>query len=395
MKNLLFYLFSFGLMGVVFCQIAPAQETRRTVSAASSLYVISAKAGGVNFVQGKVNITRKTGRSGLLLKGDVLEIGDKVSTGADGKAEILLNPGSFVRLAENSEFEFSTTALEDLQLKLNSGSAMFEVITDNEFTFAVNTPKAKFYVVKTGVYRVDVLNDGTSKIEVWKGKAQVGDAYNTEVKSGRQAVVKGSEVSVAKFDRGEKDALETFSKSRAKELAKVNAKLQNRDVRTSLMSSFYRSGWSLNDSYGLWVYNSFYGTHCFLPFGYGWNSPYGYFYSSDIWQYNLPPVIYYPPVIYQTPTNAPPIRVGSPGIKTPPAARAEDGESAVVKVRPPFQRIQREIGQFPDTGDVNSSPSFPSINQTSINTSSPSLPSSLPPPTVAAPATGPTRKGGN
>ena len=389
MKNLLFYLFSFGLMSVLFCQIVPAQETRQTVSAASSVYVISAKAGGVNFVQGKVNIARKTGRSGLLLKGDVLEIGDKVATGADGKAEILLNPGSFVRLAENSEFEFSTTALEDLQLKLNSGSAMLEVITDNEFTFAVNTPKAKFYIVKTGVYRVDVRGDGTSVIEVWKGKAQIGDAYNTEVKSGRQAVVNGSQVAVAKFDRGEKDALETFSKARAKELAKVNAKLQNRDVRTSLMNSFYRSGWSLNDSYGLWVYNSFYGTHCFLPFGYGWNSPYGYFYSSDIWYYNLPPVIYYPPVIYQTPTTAPPIRVGSPGIKTPPAGRGENGESAIVKVRPPFQRIQREIGQFPDTGEMNSSPSFPSINQPSIITSSP------PPPTVAAPATGPTRKGGN
>lgn len=394
MKNLLFYLFSFGLTVVLFSATIPAQETRRTVSAASSLYVISAKAGGVNYVEGRVNVARKTGRSGLLLKGDTLEIGDKVSTGADGKAEILLNPGSFVRLAENSEFEFSTTALEDLQLKLNSGSAMFEVITDNEFTFAVNTPKAKFYVVKTGVYRVDVRGDGTSVIEVWKGKAQVGDAYNTEVKGGRQAVVNGSAVSVAKFDRGEKDALETFSKSRAKELAKVNAKLQNRDVRTSLMNSFYRSGWSLNDSYGLWVYNSFYGTHCFLPFGYGWNSPYGYFYSSDIWYYNLPPVIYYPTITNQPPTTAAPIKVGSPGIKNQPNGRGED-ESATVKVRPPFQRVQREIGQFPTDREVNM-PSLPQMGQPSASPSSSSpLPSAPPPVIITAPATGPTRKGGN
>ena len=394
MKNLLFYLFSFGLMGVLFSATVPAQETRRTVSAASSLYVISAKAGGVNYVEGRVNVARKTGRSGLLLKGDTLEVGDKVSTGADGKAEILLNPGSFARLAENSDFEFSTTALEDLQLKLNSGSAMFEVITDNEFTFAVNTPKAKFYVVKTGVYRVDVRGDGTSVIEVWKGKAQVGDAYNTEVKGGRQAVVNGSAVSVAKFDRGEKDALETFSKSRAKELAKVNAKLQNRDVRTSLMNSFYRSGWSLNDSYGLWVYNSFYGTHCFLPFGYGWNSPYGYFYSSDIWYYNLPPVIYYPTITNQPPTTAAPIKVGSPGIKNQSNGRGED-EAATVKVRPPFQRVQREIGQFPTDREVNM-PSLPQMGQPSASPSSSSpLPSAPPPVIITAPATGPTRKGGN
>lgn len=389
MKNLLFYLFFLGLTGVLFSAVVPAQETGRTVSAASSLYVISAKAGGVNFVEGKVNVARKTGRSGLLLKGDTLEIGDKVSTGADGKAEILLNPGSFVRLAENSEFEFSTTALEDLQLKLNSGSAMFEVITDNEFTFAVNTPKAKFYVVKTGVYRVDVRSDGTGVIEVWKGKARVGDVYATEVKGGRQAVVNGSQVSVAKFDRGEKDALETFSKSRAKELAKINAKLQNRDVRTSLMSSFYRTGWSLNDSYGLWVYNSFYGTHCFLPFGYGWSSPYGYFYSSDIWYYNLPPVIYYSPNITQTPTTNPPVKVGSATVRNPRIGSSGDGdgEAATESKRPPFQRVQREIGQFPTEREINS-PSFPPIGQPSV------IPSS-PPPTVTAPATSPTRKGEN
>ena len=388
MKKILFCLFSLGLVSVFLNAPVNAQETRQTVSAASSMYVISAKAGGVNYVEGKVSVMRKVGKSGVLLKGDTLEIGDRVSTGADGKAEILLNPGSFARLAENSEFEFSTTALENLQLKLNSGSAMFEVITDNEFTFAVNTPKAKFFVVKSGVYRVDVRGDGTSVIEVWKGKAQVGDVYNTEVKGGRQAVVNGTEVSVTKFDRGDKDALETFSKARAKELAKVNAKLQNRDVRTSLMSSFYRTGWSLNDSYGLWVYNSFYGTHCFLPFGYGWNSPYGYFYSSDIWHYNLPPVIYNPPPSHFPPTTGsdPTVRVGSTNGRNPRFGRNE-GNDENVRINPPFQRVQRDIGQAPTERETNL-PSFPTIIQ--------SAPVAPPPaPTVVVPAAGSSRRGGN
>lgn len=391
MKKSLFYIFSFGLLTVLFSVQIFAQETRRNVSAASSLYVISAKAGGVNFVEGRVNVARKAGRSGLLLKGDGLEIGDKVSTGKGGKAEILLNPGSFVRLAENSEFEFSTTALEDLQLKLNAGSAIFEVITDNEFTFAVNTPKAKFFVVKTGVYRVDVLGDGTSKIEVWKGKAQIGDVYATEVKGGRQAVVNGSQVSVAKFDRDDKDEFETFSKARAKELAKVNAKLQNRDVRTSLMSSFYDTRWSLNDSYGLWIFNRSFGSYAFLPFGYGWSSPYGYYYPSDIWYYNLPPVIYYPPV-QTTPTNptnptAPPDRVGSPGVRNPRTGRG--GDEATERVRPPYTRIQREIGSFPTDREVNTSSPFPSPT---IRQSSP-FPPVVDTPVVTSGASTPPKKG--
>ena len=382
MKKSLFYIFSFGLLTVLFSVPNFAQqETRRSVASASSLYVVSAKAGGVNFVEGQVDIARKAGRSGVLLKGDTLEIGDVVSTGANGKAEILLNPGSFVRLAGNSEFEFTTTALDDLQLKLGSGSAIFEVITDNEFTFAVTTTKAKFFVVRTGVYRVDVLGDGTSKIEVWKGKAQIGDVYATEVKSGRQAVVNGTQVTVAKFDRDDKDEFETFSKARAKQLAKVNSKLQNRDVRTSLMSSFYNTRWSLNDSYGLWIFNRSFGSYAFLPFGYGWSSPYGYFYPSDIWHYNLPPVIYYPP-IQTTPTNPTnptnsPSRVGSPGVRNQRVGRGDD--AATERVLPPYARIQKEIGSYPIDSEINqqSQPPFPSSNVRQSSSSSFPPPSSV------------------
>lgn len=385
MKKNLFYIFSVVLVAISLNALAFAQEeTRRTVSDAANLYVVSAKAGGVNYIEGKVTVTRKFGKSGYLLKGETLEIGDRVSTSADGKAEILLNPGSFVRLAENSSFEFSTTSLEDLQLKLNRGSAMFEVITDNNFTFAVNTPKARFYVVQTGVYRVDVLNDGTNKIEVWKGRAQIGDGMNaTIIKGGKQAIVNGSEVAVTKFDRDEKDTLEIFSKARAKELAKVNAKLQNADVRTSLMSSFYRTRWSLYDSYGLWVYSPFYNSYCFLPFGYGWSSPYGYYYPRDIWYYNLPPVIYNPP----PPTTTNPV----PRLGTTARGRDRDTETTSrenqpsVKSIPPYARVQGQIGRQPEITERSTyTPSFPS--------SFPSTQPTAPPPPTLRPVGLPAKK---
>jgi hypothetical protein len=395
MKKNLLYIFSVSLIAVLFSvtTVDAQREDRRTVSAASSLYVISAKAGAVNFVEGKVTVARQEGRSGYLLKGDELEIGDRVSTGAGGKAEILLNPGSFVRLAENSVFEFASTSLEDLQLKLGSGSAMFEVITDDEFTFAVNTPKAKFYIVKSGVYRVDVLGDGAGKIEVWKGRANAG---GTEIKSGRQATVSDSQTAtLAKFDRDEKDALEIWSKSRAKELAKINARLQNSLVRTSLMSSFYQTRWSMYDSYGLWVFSRFHGSYCFLPFGYGWSSPYGYFYPRDIWYYNLPPVIYNPP----SPTTTTTPRVGGAGATVSDKIRnsRSNREDEPVRVFPPYQRVQKDIGQFPaeSQGDIFTSPG---ISPPVRNSSAPPSSSSLPPPSepiLIAPSTGLPRKGGN
>lgn len=403
MKKSAVFIFSLSLlMAVSSIQMFAQQTTNRGVSSPTNMYTISAKAGGVNFVEGTVNIAKNKGKSGVLLKGDTVEIGDKISTGANGKAEILLNPGSFVRLAGNSEFEFTTTALEDLQLKLNSGSAMFEVITDNEFSFSVKTPKAKFFVVKTGVYRIDILTDGTSKIEVWKGKAQIDDAYQTEVKGGRQAIVNGNDVTVAKFDRDEKDEFEIFSKARAKELAKVNKSLQNRDMRYSLMNSFYRTRWSLYDSYGLWVYNRMFGSYAFLPFGYGWNSPYGYYYNCDIWAYNLPPVIYYyyPPVITNptNPTNptAPPPRVGDPGVRTPRGSRVDTAD-APVRVRPPYTRIQNDIGSYPVNPGIDSpfpgTVSGPSIRGGSSSAPVYAPPTTAPPPMVASPSSLPTKKG--
>ncbi len=294
MKNSISRIVSVALMGLLAVAAVSAQD--ETISAAAGdKYVISAKAGGVNFVEGTVGIVRKTGKSGLLLSGDKLQIGDRVSTGADGKAEILLNPGSYLRLGGGSAFEFRTTSLDDLQIKLDSGSAIFEVFATEDFKVTINSPKTKFTLIESGVYRIDVAADGSGKVAVWKGRAQVGSETAGIVKSGREGVMTGTLVAISKFDRDDKDALELWSKSRAKELAKISGSLARNNMRTALMRSFLGRGWNMYDSFGVWVYDPFRRSHCFLPFGYGWNSPYGYGFGHSIWYYNLPTGVIYPP----------------------------------------------------------------------------------------------------
>ncbi|MCA1625897.1 MAG: FecR family protein, partial [Acidobacteria bacterium] len=360
---------------VLFSALGFAQDNR-TASSVKDLYVISAKAGGVNYVEGQVSVTQRNNRNGLLLKGDTVEVGETVSTGTDGKAEILLNPGSYIRLAENSSFAFSNTSLDDLQLKLNRGTALFEVITDDEFKITVKAPKANFYIVKSGVYRVDVANDGAGKIEVWKGTAQIGNSPVVEVKAGRTATVNGNQVAVSKFDRGDKDALEMWSKSRAKELAKLNSRLQKNDVRNTLMSSFVRRGWNMYDSFGLWVLDPFSRAYCFLPFGYGWSSPYGYGYGRDIWYYRLPQVVYNQP---PPPTT---VRRAIATIASDDSGRRRgnnSGNNPAVgrEVVPPFQRIQRDMGR--ETIYQDTSPSMSPGRQ--------SAPVVISPPPVHSPST--------
>jgi hypothetical protein len=111
-------------LGALLLTVAPAltfgqDEVLR--AAAGDKYVISAKAGGVNHVSGTVTVARRDKRYGRLINGDSVEVGDRVATGVDGRVELLLNPGSYVRLGANSEFEFVSTSLDDLSLKIYRG----------------------------------------------------------------------------------------------------------------------------------------------------------------------------------------------------------------------------------------------------------------------------------
>jgi hypothetical protein len=240
---------------------------------------------------------------------------------------------------------------------------MFEVIADDEFRIAVKTPKADFSIITSGVYRVSVLNDGSGQIAVWKGKAQIGDFNETEIKAGREATVNVGQVAIEKFDRDEKDALEQWSKTRAKDLAKVNSRLQREDLRNSLISGFGSSRLNMYNSFGLWVFDRAFGSFCFLPFGYGWNSPYGYSYGRDLWYFRLPRVIY---------NQSPPSSGGGT------VASGKSRTRQIIDSPMPYEKIQttvernRRVRTFDDS-------QFPGA-------SFPSSPSSAPSPAVVSPS---------
>ena len=356
-----------GFVGFVFLAIITASPTfsqnRTLSSAAGDKWVITAKAGGVNYVQGDVNITRETGKSGLLLKGDAVDVGDQVSTGANGRVEMLLNPGSYLRVDENSAFQFKTTDLEDLQIQVTRGSVMLEVFAANDFKVAVSTPKQNYDLVDTGIYRVDVAADGNARIEVWKGKVEVGDAV---LKGGRAGSGLDGQFAVAKFDRDERDSFETWSRDRAKELAKATDSLRDKTLRTSLMQSFLGGRWNMYNSFGLWVYDPRFGGSCFLPFGYGWASPYGFGFRADIGWYNLPRAVYYPPVYRAPSTGNPPTGGTRPPAGTPPRQTPPTGTPPADR-RPIGQRKREPMGD-PDTRRSQGPPPFVRMQGTSRGT---------------------------
>jgi hypothetical protein len=335
-----------SLQWLVLIVFSFAFSTSASAQSVADMYVISTQAGAVNFLSGTATIDRKKGTSSQLLKNDKLKIGDSVTTGADGKVEILLNPGSYLRLAENSQIEFVRTDLDNLEVKIVRGSAIMEVITNSDegFMVAVNLPNKKAFILTSGVYRFDVSSNEKSQIEVWKGRIQIGTENTQTLRGGNQADISGNSVSVVKFDKGKKDAFEIWSKDRAKQIAAINARLEKRTLTNSLLSAYGRSPFSLYNSYGLWVFDRFSGTYCFLPFMRS-GSPYGYGFDRDIWDCPLPPRIIYTPPIY---TGG-----GSTTVKVP------DGQSSTPndRVIRPVDEIRQPRGQrnpFKDNPDFNS-----------------------------------------
>src|SRR6476646_1956674 len=76
---------------------------------AADKYLISAQAGGVNSVNGSV--TRVGIRTQQLIQGETIGVGETVVTGENGRVEVLMNPGSFIRVGPNSEFAFASVSL--------------------------------------------------------------------------------------------------------------------------------------------------------------------------------------------------------------------------------------------------------------------------------------------
>ena len=343
MKGRFYQFFVLTLSAVALMVPAFGQDDRGVSGTTGDLYVISAKAGGVNYVEGSVTARRPDGTSGRIVKGDELDTGAIVETGAAARAEILLNPGSYVRLDRSSELQIVTTDLDDLQLKVMKGSAIFEVFASNDFKVTVATPKSELFLVESGVYRVDVDSAGVARLEVWRGKAETSDDADATLKKGRSATLDGGDVSVAKFDRGSRDEFEAWSRDRAELIAKANKKLEAKLLGTSLLNGFRADAWDCWQSVGLWVYSRRYGVYSFVPFGYGWRSPYGIGYRTNTG------ICYDPAYFYGRPYGriygGYPRTGGRKPVEKPRTTQApipkENIERGRRAITPPFQRMQR------------------------------------------------------
>ena len=257
-------------------------------------YVISATAGGVNAVDGRVTVTR-AGKSQLLTARDDLSAGDLVTTGAASQVEILLNPGSYLRVGENSVFEFADNSLANLRVRLIKGSAIVEAtgLDNTELHITIVTEQAQVLVLRRGVYRINAAPDSTGLL-VRKGRALVNgnsnNIFSSDARSGSEVVFRGGSFVATKLGKKQQDQFDDWSKTRANTLAKANQKLSPRGLNNDLFrSAFWDWGFSAANPYGIWAFIPSFGCSTFLPFYYGWSSPYGHSYGLYYGMYDYWP----------------------------------------------------------------------------------------------------------
>jgi hypothetical protein len=255
---------------------------------ACAQYVISAHAGVVQYVEGRAYLNDEVVEPKFGQFPDIKE--NQEFRTEEGRAEILLTPGVFLRLGENSSIRMLSTHLTDTKVEVLSGSAMVEcndVPKDNSIQAIYKGNAIRFE--KQGLYRID---SQPARLRVYEGEAVVTDASGQlTLKGGKQTNLSGVLLAES-FDRKDQDALYSWSDRRAAYVAQANVASASAVSNTGYSGyggGYGYGGYGLFGGNGLgygpsflggWAFNPMFGMYTYMPYsGFGY-SPFGYTYFS-------------------------------------------------------------------------------------------------------------------
>lgn len=186
---------------------------------ASGQSVISARSGVLNFSEGSVFIDNQPvhAQAGTFPN---IHAGSTLRTD-QGRAEVLLTPGVFLRLDRNSAIRMVSTELTDTRVEFKQGSA----IVDSTEAQSGNSPAVLYWGAevrfsKPGVYRLDA--EPAPVLQVYTGEANVKhDGTSSAVDPSKEFFfLAGTETN--KYGDGNFDAFYDWAKNRGDLIAADN-----------------------------------------------------------------------------------------------------------------------------------------------------------------------------
>jgi hypothetical protein len=274
---------------------------------------ISARSGMIHYAEGRVLV------DGQLVEPKATEFPevkiDQVLATEEGRAEVLLTPGVFLRLSEDSSFRMISNRLSDTSFEVVSGDVLIEVmelLKDNSITVQFKDLTAR--VSKRGLYRLDA-DKGT--VRVFDGQIILTSGeLNLVVRKGKEVAV-GDSLQATNFNPKDTDPFYRWAARRSEYIATANVSAAQQAGSMGLVANGPTS-WAYNPNYGMFTYlpGTGYG---YSPFGWAFYSPltvgnyYNSFNGSNGGFYN---------------TAGAGTRVAPTAVRSPPTQRGVDTASA-------------------------------------------------------------------
>jgi len=243
----------------------------------------------VNYFEGHAAIGRQS-LAPQSIGSTMWQPGETLTT-SKGKVEVLLTPGVFLRLGEESSARMISSGLTDTKVALESGQALVEVTEihrENNLRITENGVSAQ--LVKTGLYGFDARQ---GQVRVFSGKALVLDGdRSVTVKGGHQATVTSRDnIHSQKFDKQEYEQSDLYRWSRLRSSYVAEANIDA--ARLYVANGWYGPGWVGPG----WYWNPWFGTYTFIPAdGIFW-SPFGWGFYSPLFVVRAPVVFVGHPLV--------------------------------------------------------------------------------------------------
>ena len=230
--------------------------------------VISAKSGLINYTEGQVFL------GDSLVKHKFGEYPD-IKTGQhlrteEGRAEVLLTPGVFLRLAENSEIGMVANALSDTRMEVLKGAVVVEANeVSKEIGVEFLVSGSRVDLRKPGVFRIDASDP--PRIRAYDGEMLPSRTDSRPLsRKGREMLL--TSVPVAeKFSKDETDPFFRWAARRSGYVAAAN-----------LSAAHYLREQDYSFGSGSWFYSPYMGLFTYIPVHGFYRNMWNYAYYSPV-----------------------------------------------------------------------------------------------------------------
>jgi len=149
----------------------------------------------LSYVQGDVSTQR--GDNGEWVAASVnspIAVGDRVSTGQGGRAEIQLDYANVLRLSDGATVKIANISRESIQVQIGQGLVTYSLLNGAEASTEIDTPNSSIHPGGPGEYRISVTPDGQTEMVVRDGSAEVTEPQGSaQVERGQMITIQGTD----------------------------------------------------------------------------------------------------------------------------------------------------------------------------------------------------------